>query len=370
MHTTFFVGALLVLLGTAGYVRAQPEPSSRTAVYLRAEGWAYSEPVPIDAYIDDFRAPLQDGEDAFAWLHAEAGLRYGPWRIAWAVQRQYTIEASRGAVQLYHRDRNDLPAPPDTRFEANLEASFYSVRGLRIGHALPAFHIDALEVRLVPSLALWEGSSFEDGTLKGIATSDDQGELSYSASLQHDYSEDLLLCRKADRPQGRGASLDFDARFALADRWSGQLSAHNALGRLWWKDAPYTTGLLDSDTRQVDANGAVRFDPTLRGVEGYRSHRQRMPLFATIELRRHIGTHRAVLNLTRTEIGSFPGIGWSQVRGNWEYGLTWLPTASNGIQARFAWKALFLQLGSDARAWKDADHLRLNLGLEFPLSRS
>lgn len=364
-----FLGSMLALIGAANPAHAQLRPSPG-AVYFHAEGWAYSEPVPIDAYVDDFRAPLQAGDDALAWLHAEAGVRYGAWRLGWAVQRQYVIEASRGAADLYHRDRNDLPAPPNARFEADLEASFYSVRGLRIGHTVPAFHLDAIEVRMEPSLVLWEGSSFEDGTLKGVATSDADGEPSYVAALAHDYSEDRLLSRGVGRPRGRGASLALEARFALADRWSGELSAHNLLGRLWWQDAPYTTGELDSDTRQVDDSGAVSFDPTLRGFEGYRSHRQRMPLFATIELRRHLGAHRAALSLTHTDIGSFPGFGWSRASGNWEYGVAWLPTARNGFQARLAWKALRVQLGSDARHWKDADYLRLILGLEIPLPHS
>ena len=360
------LAALLLMAAVTAHAHAGVE-RPRHALYVEARGWAFAEPVPIDAFCDDFRAPLQKGSDAYAWLNVETGVRSGAWRVGLVAQRQYVVEASRDTAVLHHLSQNDLVSPPGQRYDAQLDVNFYSAQGLRLGRSMSRLQLGELSVWLHPSIVLWRGDDFEDGSLEGIGNSNDAGELSYRATLRHAYSEDKLFSRRVRKPQGRGASLDLEADVAIGERWSLQMEASNLLGRMWWRNAPYTTGALDSDTRQVDGNGQVRFDPTLRGFEGNASHRQRLPLFAQTTLTRHFGANQAELGVTLTEIGAFPVLGGSRSGKGWRYGLTWLPTARKALQGHVAWGPLRVELGSDAQDWKKADHLQLRLGFEIAL---
>lgn len=346
---------------------AADSETARRVLYVDAQGWAFSEPVPIDAFADDFHAPLQKGSDAYAWLSVETGVRSGPWRFGYVAQRQYVVEASRDAAVLHHLSQNDLASPPSRRYDARLDVNFYSAQGLRVGHRVSPMQIGEIEVALDPSIVLWRGDDFEDGSLKGVGTSNEAGDLTYRATLRHAYTEDKLFSRRVRTPRGRGASLDLQAEVAMGKAWRAQIETRNLLGRMWWHNAPYTTGALDSDTRQIDGNGQVRFDPTLRGFEGYASHRQRLPLFAQITLVRRFESNQGELGLIHTEIGTFPMLGGSRQDNGWRYGFAWLPTARNAFQAHVAWSALRVQLGSDAQDWRKADHLQLRLGFEIPL---
>lgn len=343
--------------------------SAGTRVYFEAEGWAYAEPVPITAYADDWNAGLDRGADGYAWLQAESGVRHNDWILGWVLQRQYVVEANRDAARLYHLTRNEETPLPNQRYDVDLSINYYEARGFRIGRALAPMAAGDWKLQLEPSLVAWDGTAFDDGQLRGSAFTDSNGELSYTASLRHAYTEDALLDRRVVRPEGRGASLDLSGTFSWGEKWSGDFRLRNLLGRMWWKSAPYTTGQLSSETRQTDESGLVRFAPTLSGFEGKASYRQRMPLFANLSLRRSLGSNRIGVNIVHTEVGTFPGIGWDQRRGQMQYGLEWLPSARNAVEASIAWGILRLRVGGNAWRWDDAEQLHLQLSLEIPLHR-
>lgn len=338
------------------------------SLYFETEGWAYSEPVPIEAFADDWQAPLHKGSDAFAWLQAESGVFVDRWQFGWVFQRQYVIEASRDAARLYHIERNEQPALPNQQYDVSLRANYYQARGLRVGYSLPALSAGAWQFALKPSLVLWRGDRLEDGSLAGTAGTDADSELTFDATLDHAYSKDNLLARPVSKPRGRGASIDLAGHFTYGRSWAGEFKLRNLLGRMWWKNAPYTLGDLQSDNRQTDDTGRVNFDPTLSGFEGNRNHRQRLPLYADLQLRRAWGAHRAGLNLVYTDIGAFPGIGWDHGRDGLRYGLDWLPTARNAVQAHLSWRALRLRVGGNAWDVDELEQAQIQLGFEIPLS--
>ena len=363
LRALFLIVMLLPALATA------QEPRAKVALYVEADGWAHAEPVSIKAYADDWDRSLGHGSDGLAWLQFETGARLDRWRIGWVVQRQYVIDASRGAARLQHLEKNELPSPPDERYDVKVRANYYTARGLRVGRELPELRAGGLAITLTPSLVYWKSRDFEDGDLDGLATSDDQGDLSYAADLDHFYSEDLLLDRKVARPDGRGASLDLQGQWRFGERLSGRFDTRNLLGRMWWKNAPYTLGVLDSDTRQVDDNGAVHFDPTLRGFEGKQSHRQRMPLFVQASTEYAFGAVGAGASVVHTDIGTFPGARLAFRRGDWSVASEWLPTARDAICLEAGWRAARLRVGSNARDWKRAETLLVQLAFEIPLDR-
>lgn len=348
-------------------IAAEPASDARVRMYVRADAWAYSEPVPIDAYLDDWDAPLGSGSDAFAIVHAESGVTWDGWRVGIAFQRQYVVEANRDAARLYHLERSDAPAPPNTTYDVRLEAHLYSARGIRIGRQIEWATPGPVRFRFEPSVVVWDASALEEGTINGVATTDADGELTYQASLDHTYTSDHLLDRRVGDVRGRGASLDLDASIAVPGRWSLEISAMNLLGRLWWHHAPYTTGQLDSDTRQTGADGGIEFDPTLRGFEGNASYRQRMPVFGYSAYRQYWGPFDVGMSLTHTDIDTFPGVRAGHRVGALHYGLEWLPTAKDAFQVEVGIPGLSVQLGSNARDWKEADQLQVRLLVEVPL---
>lgn len=355
-----YAGALILFTSVAAQAQA-------LSVYADIEGWAFAEPVPVTAFADKWDAPLDRGSDGHALLHAESGIRIGDWRVGWALQRQYVVKASRGAAELYHLTRNSAEPPANQRYDVDLRANFYEARGLRLGRRLAKTRFGEIALHVEPSLMLWEGIAFEDGRLQGLATTDADARLAYAATIDHAYSEDVLLDRTVARPRGRGASLDLDLEYSVGAQWSGSLRTRNLLGRLWWDDAPYTRGTLSSDTQQTDDDGLIRFAPTLSGFEGNRSHRQRLPMFAETALRRHFGQHALGVQLVHTEIGRFHGLHWAYEHRGVRTSVQWLPDARDAVNLGLAWRMLELSVGGSALRWDDADQLQVQIAFKVPL---
>ena len=333
---------------------------------FETRAWALAEPQPITSYIDDFDRPLQSGSDGHAFFEARVGVVHEQWNISWVYQRQYVIEASRDTAVLYHLDRTGQAAPAGQRYRVDVEANFYAARGLRLGRKLPGFTVSGAAVTLEPRLNLWDMGAYEDGSIKGLVLSDASGELSYSGVIVHDYSDDVLLDRNIDVPSGFGASLDLDVGVDFSENWSGQVLVQNLIGRIWWDDSPFTTGVLDSNTRQTDANGNVSFSPTLSGFEGYRSHRQRMPMFAEARVERQAGTHYWRGLLVHTEIGTYPGFGWRWAPAEWRLGLDVMPTAEGSVTLHAGYRWLDIAYGADDARFDDAHQLQLSVRLRLP----
>lgn len=339
--------------------------------YARTQAWALAEPVPVKQYAEDWQGPLQRGSDGLALIEAETGWQADGWVAGWVWQRQYVIRASRDTAVLYHLSKNDAPAPANREFHLNLHANTYEARGLRLGRVLSDEPISGWHLEWTPSLVIWRGDLHEDGRLTGTATSNASGALSYNADLAHFYSEDPLLDRRIERPDGRGASLDLSARLSIREQWVLDLQVRNLLARMWWSQAPYTLGELRSDTRQTDSQGNVNFRPSLSGFEGQESHRQRLPLHAQVRARRALGhwggAHHAELGLTQTELERYWDVGWGMTRGEWQAGLRYIPQASHALGLRLGWRQLQLDWAADHWRWERAHHVQLNLSLAWQL---
>ena len=339
--------------------------------YARTQAWALAEPVPVKQYAEDWQGRLKGGSDGLALLEAETGWQADGWVVGWVWQRQYAIRASRDTAVLYHLSKNDASAPANREFILDLRANTYEARGLRLGRVLVNEPLPGWRLDWTPSLVIWRGDLHEDGRLTGAATSNASGALSYSADLAHFYSEDPLLDRRIERPDGRGASLNLQARLSIHEQWMLDLQVRNLLGRLWWSQAPYTLGELRSDTRQTDNQGNVNFRPSLSGFEGQESHRQRLPLHAEVRAQRVLGhwggTHHAELGVTQSDIGRYWDFGWGLTRGEWQAGLRYIPQASHALGLRLGWRQLQLDWAADHWRWERAHHVQLNLSLAWQL---
>lgn len=347
--------SLLLNLLFAGSVAAVEGP------FVETRAWALAEPVPIKAYAQDWDAPLQSGSDGFALLEAETGWQQGPWRIGWVWQRQYGLRASRDTAVLYHLSKNEAAATPGREYQLQLRAQTYEARGLRVGHAWAFAPTATQSLSLQPSLTVWRGDLHEDGGLRGVAVADANGELDYAADLQHFYSVDPLLDRRIDRPRGEGASLDLLAQWQWRDQWSVALDARNLLGRIWWSEAPFTLGTLQSNTRQTDSQGNVSFQPSLSGFEGQASHRQRLPLFMELALRYHWSQQALEARVFHSEIGQQLALGWLRETTVGTISGHWLP-AQQALGVGYSWRGLKLQWIADDWKLERAHHLQLRLG--------
>lgn len=258
-----------------GLALALPAGASRAAVaepYLRIESFSHSEPVSIHAFVHDWDGPLAQGSDALTHNSLETGVRYGAFSLAYVQDDDYEIKASRDTAELYYLARNHRDLPVGARYELRLRASQQRSQGLRLAYMLNPLPSLSLE----PALSLLHGESLIDGQLSGTAVVNGPKDYSYAAQVNEFYSEDALFGRHAAAPGGLGYSLDLHLNWRIKPAVTADLQLRHLLGELAWRNAPYTSAIASSDSKQFDADGYAHFNPVLHGVEGYARHTQRL----------------------------------------------------------------------------------------------
>lgn len=245
-------------------------------VYFKLESFTYSETVPIDAALHEWETTdFESGDRQWSWNWLEMGVQWGHFSLGYLWREEYDLRFSPDTAELYWRTANQLDLAPNTDYEIDLRARHFQASGLRFAFRNHhAFTVMALDYQL--GFARFEAQDLIDGRLVGRGRTINNRDYDYVAELNYHYSEDRLFERQVEAPSGTGYAVDLALQ---AEYRQHRLSvvATDLVGAIYWRDAPYTEGTLNSDNKRYDASGYVRVNPTLSGYEGV-SDEFRQPL--------------------------------------------------------------------------------------------
>ncbi|HEY0916934.1 MAG TPA: DUF5723 family protein [Solimonas sp.] len=192
-------------------------------------------------------------------------------RVGYVQKYDYEIKASRDAAILYPQIKNKHDLTPGTVYNLNLRAFHNRSQGPRLAHRHSRGKLD-----VEAGLTVLSGQALIDGSIHGVGSAVNSNEYAYNASVSYHYNEDVLFDRNVRGPSGEGFSLDLAVNYRFSDQWNLALSGSDLLGFLYWRDAPATSAVATSDTQEFDADGYLRFRPTLTGLEFNEDYRQRL----------------------------------------------------------------------------------------------
>lgn len=224
--------------------------------YFRSASFNYSEPVSISAAIDGWKTPaFKKGDQQLSYSHLELGVDVNNWRFGFLRRLEYVLNFSPDAADYYYRAQNDVPLDAGKEYQLQINASQFEASGLRLARGWN-FH---------------SGFNLELGLSYLQATNLFVGELSgsqYATNLKYFYSEDRILNRSVEDPDGRGMSVDLSLLWQVNNRVSLETAITDVYGWLDWKHTPYTLLDADADQTMEDENGFVMFKPLAQGYEG------------------------------------------------------------------------------------------------------
>ncbi len=333
-------------------------PARAWTPYFELDAFAHAEPVAVHDYLNDWKGSLDGGSDAVTHNRIEIGVRNDAWSVGYVQKYDYEIKASRDAAILYHQIKNKQDLTPGTVYNLNLRAFHNRSQGLRLArrHSRGELDIEA-------GLTVLSGQALIDGSIHGVGSAINSNEYAYNASVSYHYNEDVLFDRNVRGPSGEGFSLDLAINYRFSNQWNLALSGSDLLGFLYWRDAPATSAVATSDTQEFDADGYLRFRPTLTGLEFNEDYRQRLHARgrAALQWQALQGT-RLDVKLRMTEVESYPSLSISQqLAHSVLLDLEWMPSL-DAVGAGLHWHHLRLSVLSDAWRFEDAHVLQLQLG--------
>lgn len=350
--------ATALLLFVSGSALAQ------SAIYTRVDSFSYSEPVSVKGAVHELSGAFKGGEHALTHNQAELGMRLGNWSLSWLTRYDYDLQFHPDTAELLHHQENDLPVDRGRVYQLDLQARRMRAQGLKLTYAFQPVS----NVQGSLALAYLKADQLLDGRMQGDLTTNLDDSYSGDAQLDYVYNEDLLLGRAVTEPEGQGVTVDLSLSWQPTPGWRLGVVSEDLYSQIRWDRAPYTQATVTSSVVTFDANGFIHTQPVLAGFEGYRTHRQHLPVRTTAWIDRAV-SERLWLG---AELYAWDALLFERLS------LTWQGDKGRKIRAMYDIKAgalgismvrhgVSLSFVSDKLDPQDAHTFSVHVGLTLPL---
>ncbi len=417
---------LTVLIGLV--CAASPTRATDWTIYTKFDAFAYSEPVSVDAFIQDFDDRLTSGEDAFTQDQLEAGIRWKNWRLAAVTRFDYITEFTDDTALVHFWEKHNIPIDEDRQYDLSLEVERVVADGFKLGYTHRVgdkFSIDAafsyyprardlLSGKVTglgyPSIdqesrdaaqTIIDGLTVRNPDLSPLL--DVIVDIVTTLTVDYHYNEPkfdepefrqphiigdpnpVISGVDFSEPDGKGYSLDLAFDWQVNEKLSVSLALQDIYNEFQWDDAPFSVTTLDLNPFLVDAiNLAQEFadglvvapndlvDEHVQVFIANESHDQRLPWRADLAIGYRLDPEFELFGYKPPQL--------TLIGGNYRASRVNFPRIGLGIGSRlkveyditgealaatYMGRHLHARIVSDSFSIKDAKTFGLELGISY-----
>ena len=321
--------------------------SAEEHFFTRLDSFSWSEPVTIDAAINDWQGAFFNGQRQFSHTRFDFGLRFQNWEISAQYRRDISLRFTRDTAEYYYLSRNHIAVDPERRFSIDLRARQAETLGIRLGSIGHRWH----RIELSSGISLFRAKQLIDGYIQGTERNVD---------VDYLYSKDVLFERDVPPPDGYGVSLDLSLNWSNSHGTTINIAAVDLPGFINWQHAPFTRATANIDQSHIDEQGYLTVEPLVSGIEGSRSNywqhlHPQLHLAVTHRLSHSIN---ALFDYRYLDQNHFTAAGVeATARGN-TFGIRYR-AATGTIDICFGRAGMRLSIGADSIPLKDSRSLWL-----------
>lgn len=244
-----------ILLTTFASFSYPQQSQENWEFYSYSFAFAYSEPVAVDALINDWNDKLDSGDIAFTHDRFEAGARYKGLRVAKVLRYDYIIKFNNQTAEAVYLDKNDLEIDPQANYSLYLAPQHVRSSGLLLGYSwqiLPQLLVDISVTKL-------DGLQLLDGRVSASIVGADFEEKDLdraNAKINYHYSEPKLS-EDGERyfynqnlndfepwdpsePKGQGWASDIRVHWKINANFELDLLVEDLYHKISWEQTPFT----------------------------------------------------------------------------------------------------------------------------------
>lgn len=323
-------------------------------LYSRFDVFGRSQPVPLSAMQNGWHGAFQMGEYVFADASWRTGVKWQGVSIEHEQRWYLNFTFSPSTSRFYYALENDQSSP-DAKVELTTQA--FAGDGIRLGKSF-----DFSLATITPSVSVLNVSDYQFGQLSGDS-SNENGTVSASATLDYHFSEDKILAFEDDHNAGRFISLNLDAEFDLSSNWHAKVSMKDLWNRLSVDQALFTRACINIVRSGNTGANNCQSATSVSGRSGVEAFSESIPLRISAAFEQRIWQSQVLLdwheNFTRIGIRKDWATGYEL--GN--LGMSAYSSRQIGIHWRSNFHELSLLLDDHRLSY--ARDAQLNLGLRY-----
>ena len=204
----------ILLLGfSTALISPLASADNQFQIFTHFDAEIYTEAQPVQAFVDDFDAPLKSGDSAFTYNIFEVGVGYGNFKVGLQSRYDYVLNFDPDTAKYTHTEKNDLEFE-DRFYTYYLDAKQATSNGVFVSYDFKFLDKNALTI--TPKLSVFASSHYQDAIVNGEIYSD---EVEGAVTVDYNFSKDILFKKfsPSEKPEGLGYSLDIFADWQVND---------------------------------------------------------------------------------------------------------------------------------------------------------
>ena len=398
-------------------------------VFTSLDLFAYSAPVSVDKFANDFDAPLESGDTAFTHDQIEVGVQWNEWRVSYVQRFDYVTSFTEDTALYHHSVKNDLALPTNREYDLLLDVERLNAKGIKLGYNWEfrqdlSFDIAFAYYNEVTDLQ--SGKAAVNGDLEPLTDelraeaelildgiSADNRDLSALLALIEDVNARVVIDYYYDEPKfnepdyavpvitgpsnpvisgvdfsspsGTGYSLDLGMNWQVTDQLNLDLKLFDVVNNFSWKNAPYSVTTFNLNPALVDAIGVSQDfidglivtpnDLVGRHVDVTilnRDYDQELPWRANLRANYSLDKEINILNFWTPNISVLGGYYYTKTQHFPSLGIGFDDTlqlaydfGGEAFSINYRNRYFFARLMTDSLAFEDAHTIGLALGVNF-----
>ncbi|MFT6433364.1 MAG: hypothetical protein ACJAVI_001406 [Candidatus Azotimanducaceae bacterium] len=398
-------------------------------VFTQLNLFAYSAPVSIDKFANNFDAPLESGDTAFTHNQIEAGVQWNEWRVSYVQRFDYVTSFTEDTALYHHSVKNNIPLATNREYQLLLDVERLTASGLKLGYTWDVRDDLSFDIAFAyynELSGLQSGKAAIDGDLEpitdqliadaeAILDGVDAGnrDLSPLLTLVQDVNAKLLIDYYYDdpkfnepiyakpvvtgppnpvisgvdfsEPNGSGYSLDLGVNWQVTEQLNLDLKLFDVVNNFSWENAPYTLATFDLNSTLIDAIGVSQdfvnglivtpndiIDRQLGVTIINQDYDQELPWRANLRASYSLDKELNVFNFWTPNISVLGGYYYTKTQHFPSLGIGFDDTfqlaydfGGEAFSVNYRSKYLFARLLTDSLSFQDAHTIGFSVGFNF-----
>ena len=296
-------------------------------------------------------------------IRFDSGYSYQPFGyIGYIYRNQTAISASKDMAELYHSTKNKIDLEVERKYNLKLQTDSFKLEGFIYANSFSIYHTDSLDIRFGGAIELLFAKKMQDWQMSGTAEAISAKDYNLNIISDSHYTKNYLYKLQVPQSNATGYSSHLSLNMHYK-KIKVSLLINDIWSKLKWEKLPYSYVKMKTENKTYDANGYVKYQPSISGIEKNVDYTQTLIRKWKMNVQYFFDTSSILIGSEYIYSNYIPYI---------MYKYKFTPNFSTSIEYEFKFKSYYSEiryknyyLGIRANHLNEQNTLALNLGINF-----
>jgi len=317
---------LFLFLGVISVIQAEVIPFfNPTQTYqqntanVNIQGFVANDPVSIKGFFNDWNddyTPRNGDNIAMEEFRLDVGTTlYDKYYIGYFYTRNLLSSSNKGFVDFYHAIKNDTGFKTVQNYKIRLDMAGIEQHGILLSRNFPLYDTEEHTLTIGTAAYVSYATDIQRGSLNGTSSIALDQTYNATASTDYYYMNNLLYDLDVQKTYGLGYGLHLGLFYAnKVHDFDLQIIVNDLAAKSHWRNLPFSHVDIETFNQEINPNGYVEYNPTIRGIEESRDYSQNIKPKYHIDIKKHFSQKiDFVIGLDSIEQVNIPYIAISKI---------------------------------------------------------